>query len=386
MRGEAQAQERRSAAVIAGPRTLLRIAETIIRVLVSLSQRLSHRIAREGPISFYDYMRAALYDPEEGYYARGAAIGDGGDFVTSPHVTPAFARCLARLFAMEAGELEGRVDFVEVGAGGGRFLEDFALTLRALDPALHERLRLTAVEASEAGRRALAARGIEPLPRILADAAELSPGSVRGWIFSNELYDALPVVRVEGSEAGLRELRVIWKADRFAWEAAPAPEALREHLARFGVELEPGQKGEIAPDAAPLHRQLARALERGSVVAFDYGHPARVLYHPFARHGGTLAVHSGGRRGGDPLERPGERDLTAHVNWDVLLAVGEEEGLRADRLVRQGLFLSEMGILDFAESDAEKWRIFRLLDPEGMGEEISVLVQRRDVAHGGARD
>ena len=342
------------------------------------------RIVREGPISFYDFMRAALYDPEEGYYARGGAIGDGGDFVTSPYVSPAFARSLARLFAIEIGGFEGEVDLVEVGAGSGRFLEDFASAVGALDPELHARLRLTAVETSSAGRAILSARGIEPAPRVFADAAELAPGSVKGWIFSNELYDALPVVRLEGSEEGLRELRVSWTGGRFAWAPAPAPDAAAP-FERLGVRLAPGQKGEFAPDAGPLHRRLARALSRGAVVAFDYGHPARILYHPFARPDGTLTVHEDGRRGGDPLERPGERDLTAHVNWDILLGVGEEEGLRADRLARQGLFLSEIGILDFAESTADKWRIFRLVDPEGMGEEISVLVQRRGMTSG-ARD
>jgi len=353
---------------------------------VSLSERLRDRIAREGPISFYDFMRAALYDPEDGYYARGAAIGEGGDFVTSPHVCRAFGWSLARLFAIEAEALPGPVDFVEVGAGSGQFLEDFAAAVRGMDPGLAARLRLTAVETSAAGRRAIAGRVIEPAPRVLSDPSELAPGSVNGWIFSNELYDALPVARVAGSENGLEELRVAWRGERFGWSTAPAPEAHRAHLAGLGVTLAPGQKGEIAPDAALLHGHLARALARGSVVAFDYGHPARVLYHPFARPEGTLAVHSGGRRGGDPLERPGEQDLTAHVNWDVLLAVGEAEGLRAERLVRQGLFLSEIGILDFAASDAEKWRIYRLLDPEGMGEQISVLVQRRGMTSGPRAD
>jgi len=353
---------------------------------VPLTERLRDRIAREGPISFSEFMGAALYDPEEGYYARGAAIGDGGDFVTSPHVSPAFARSLARLFAMESESLEGPVDFVEVGAGVGRFLEDFTLALRALDPGLHARLRVTAVEGSEAGRRAIAARALAPAPRVLADAAELEPSSVRGWIFSNELYDALPVVRVMGSADGLLELRVGWKNERFAWTPAPAADPVKEHLALLGVALNPGQKGEVALDAAPIHRHLARALDRGSLVVFDYGHPSRILYHPFARHEGTLAVHSGGRRGGDPLDRPGARDLTAHVNWDVLLAVGEAEGLRAERLVRQGQFLAEIGILDFAADDAEKWRIFRLVDPEGMGEEISVLVQRKGMTSGPRAD
>ena len=141
----------------------------------------------------------------------------------------------------------------------------------------------------------------------------------------------------------------------------------------------------VAPDSfkgTASAADAASALARGWLVAFDYGHPARILYHPFARPEGTLAVHVGGRRGGDPLESPGSRDITAHVNWDVLLAAGESEGLHTDLLARQGSFLTEVGIFDFARNDAEKWRIFRLVDPGGMGEEISVLVQSRGVSTG----
>lgn len=329
-------------------------------------------------------MRAALYDPEEGYYARGPSIGEGGDFLTSPHVSPAFGAALARVFALDADRLKGRVDFVEVGAGDGRFLEDFTSALRQLDPALHGRLRLTAVETSASGRRAIAERRLTPAPVILERAAELPEGGIEGWIFSNELYDALPVVRVMGSPSGLQELRVGMGEEHFVWTAAEAPAACRDHLESFGIRLEPGQKGEIAPEAAPLHGRLARALGRGWLMAFDYGHPARTLYHPFARRDGTLAVHTRGRRGGDPLAAPGTQDLTAHVNWDSLLSAGEKEGLRTERLMRQGLFLTEAGIFDFAGNDAEKWRIFRLVDPGGMGEEISVLVQSRGVPTGSA--
>ena len=36
-----------------------------------LAERLRDRIRREGPISFADFMEAALYDPDAGYYSRG---------------------------------------------------------------------------------------------------------------------------------------------------------------------------------------------------------------------------------------------------------------------------------------------------------------------------
>ena len=345
----------------------------------SLAERLRERIVREGPISFADFMQAALQDPAEGYYARHAEIGEGGDFLTSPHVSPAFAAAFARLFSIDVDRLEGEIDFVEVGAGNGRFLEDFTSALAQIDPPLQARLRVTALEASAEGREALAARSIVPAPRILSSVEELPEGSVTGWIFSNELYDALPVARFVGSEEGLQEIRVGAEGDAFVWTAAPAGPALREHLESFGVDIRTGQKGEIALDAEPLHRRLARSLDRGWMMTVDYGHPARILYHPFARPHGTLAVHSGGRRGGDPLCHPGEQDLTAHVNWDALMRAGDAEGLHTDRLARQGLFLTEAGIFDFSGGDAEKWRIYRLVDPAGMGEELSVLIQSKGV-------
>ena len=322
-------------------------------------------------------MEAALYDPEAGYYARGAAIGERGDFVTSPAISPAFAAALAGRFARDAATLEGSLDFVDVGAGEGRFLADFAARLAVEDPAIADRVRWTAIERSAEGRKRLSDVPLPAPLRILGDARELPPASVRGWIFSNELFDALPVVRLVGAAEGARERRVGLSGDGFAWVEVPADARWIGHLASFGVALVPGQAGEIAPAAASLYAALARALARGALVTFDYGHRAPTLYHALARPAGTLAVHSGGRRGGDPLSRPGEVDLTAHVNWDALVRAGEAEGLATRGIFRQGRFLAEAGVLDFAANEREKWRAFRLIDPEGMGEELSVLIQTR---------
>jgi SAM-dependent MidA family methyltransferase len=338
-----------------------------------LAERLRDRIRREGPISFADFMEAALYDPDAGYYSRGAPIGEGGDFVTSPSVSPAFAATLARRFADDAGILEGPLDFVEVGAGEGKFLADFRAALESGHPAVAARTRLTAVERGPAARKKLSALGVD----VRSNADELPERSVIGWIFANELYDALPVARVRGVTAGLEELRVGTEGDRFVWVPAPAPSAWMDRFSRSGTPLEPGQIAEVRLLASELHRRLARALARGRLVVFDYGHRARTLFHPLARPEGTLAAHRGGRRGGNPLERPGEGDLTAHVDWDELVSAGEAEGLESDGPIRQGRFLSEAGIFDFVRDEGEKWRVYRLVDPAGMGDEISVLVQSR---------
>jgi SAM-dependent MidA family methyltransferase len=341
-------------------------------VPATLADRLRERIRREGPISFADFMEAALYDPEEGYYSRGARIGEPGDFVTSPSLSPHFAASIARVFAADAASLGGEVTFVDVGAGEGRFLADFRTALESDSPHVARRTGLVAVERSAEGRQRLETRGLPAFE-------ELPDEPVRGWIFGNELYDAFPVVRLHGTETGVDELKVGVEEDRFAWTATPASDEWTDRLSARGIALAPGQVAEVRRGAADFHRRLARALERGRIVLFDYGHRTRTLYHPLARRGGTLAVHSRGLRGGDPLASPGAQDLTAHVDWDELLSIGVEEGLTNEGPIRQARFLTRAGIFDFATGDAEKWRVYRLVDPTGMGEEISALVQSRDM-------
>jgi SAM-dependent MidA family methyltransferase len=223
-----------------------------------LAERLRDRIRREGPISFADFMEAALYDPEAGYYSRGAPIGEGGDFVTSPSVSPAFAATIARRFARDAASLEGRLDFVEIGAGDGRFLADLAAALERDHVTVARRTQLTAIERSAAAREKLATLPV----RVLTSAQELPERSVVGWVFANEVYDALPVARVRGGPQGLEELRVGVEDDRFAWVASAAPAEWGDRLARSGVTLELGQLAEMRPHAADRSSYRARAARR----------------------------------------------------------------------------------------------------------------------------
>jgi SAM-dependent MidA family methyltransferase len=352
-----------------------------------LALRIAGRIRAEGPIPFSEFMETALYDPAHGYYTRNARIGERGDFVTSPAISPLFARAVARRYAADVARIPGPLAFVEAASGHGGFLAEFRAALADLDPAASARTRLVAIERTESGRAALLDRRAADF--VAADPGELDEASLGGWVFSNELFDALPVHRVQMREGKLIELGVTTSPrpaalsgpseasiSRFAWTAWPAPPELSAYLARSGVALAEEQVAEINLEAAPLYRRLCGVLGRGRIVTFDYGHRARTLYHPGARPSGTLAVHSGGRRGGDPLEAPGRVDLTAHVNWDDLSSAGEGAGFETEGIFRQTRFLLDAGL----HLDAESRRIeaLRLLDPEGIGDDISALVQRKD--------
>src|SRR5262249_34885717 len=151
------------------------------------------------------------------------------------------------------------------------------VSLDEIAPAISRRTKLAAVERTERSRSMIAATGIAE--KIVGAALELDTRSVTGWIFSNELFDALPVHRVQMREGRLRELGVeSGESGSRAWTSWPAPDVLSDYLARFGIGLAEGQLAEINLEAAPLYERLSRCLAAGRIVTFDYGHRARVLY------------------------------------------------------------------------------------------------------------
>src|SRR5687768_16004993 len=63
----------------------------------ALAERLRARIAREGAITFHDWMETALYDREAGYYQRDDLVrwGRAGDYRTSAERSVLFAATFA---------------------------------------------------------------------------------------------------------------------------------------------------------------------------------------------------------------------------------------------------------------------------------------------------
>src|SRR5689334_22266490 len=90
-------------------------------IISPLQERIVERIRQEGPLTFADYMRMALYDPEYGYYVTGSAkMGWEGDYYTSSDVTPLFAHCLGRQLFQMWEQLGHPTPFTVLEQGAGR--------------------------------------------------------------------------------------------------------------------------------------------------------------------------------------------------------------------------------------------------------------------------
>jgi SAM-dependent MidA family methyltransferase len=135
---------------------------------------------------------------------------------------------------------------------------------------------------------------------------------------------------------------------------------------------------------------VGRRLGRGFVLTVDYGHEAPELYNE--RHmRGTLLAYSEHRATENFFERPGEQDLTAHVNFTALDLWGRRAGLARTGCVSQMAFLVALGrgnefadLYDEGANEVERIRarlfLKSLIHPEGMGETFQVFIQHKGLA------
>lgn len=372
------------------------------------------------------FMELALYCPNCGYYdTEEDIIGRRGDYYTSVSIGSLFGELLAWQFAdwFEPSGLgplcpEGknqRIRIVEAGAHSGRLSSDILTWMRDHRPALFERLQYWIVEHSNR-RRDWQRRNLAAFGHKLRWAAKLgelrcaaaseprSPDAakVREIIFSNELLDAMPVHRLgwDASRRAWFEWGVAIEAGRFVWtrvadKARGGKHLQSEELPTLShrwltpdddlLEMLPdGFSIEVCPAAEEWWREAANHLGRGKLVAIDYGLTADELIMP-ERKEGTLRAYRHHRVSSDVLAYPGEQDITAHVNFAAIQAVGESAGLRTDGLLTQAQLLTRIAAQTwqpeggFGKWTAERIRQFHALThPEHLGQSFRVLVQSRN--------
>jgi SAM-dependent MidA family methyltransferase len=357
-------------------------------------------VRERGPMTVAAFMDLALYDSEFGYYARAAQrSGRAGDFFTSVDVGPLFGELLeiqlaemAELLEQGTGRPLSHFDLVEAGAGNGRLSADVLRAAHVGHPALYDRTRLYLVEVSPVARAAQQSTLGETADRLVSSSLALPP-AFEGVLIANELLDALPVHQVVMRGDGLREVYVECRTGqqetRLVTSEGPlSTPALAEYLVQLGVSLEPGWRTEINLRAVAWVRNAARCLRRGFVILIDYGHEARELYSAthadgtltsFSRH--AMGNSSSSTGAPDWLEKPGEQDLSAHVDFTSVRSAAEDEGCVTLGFMDQTYFL--LGLLppSLPSLDELKHRLAlkSLLMPGHLGSTHKVLILGKSV-------
>jgi SAM-dependent MidA family methyltransferase len=341
----------------------------------------------DGWLSFARYMELALYAPGLGYYTAGSAkLGQAGDFVTAPELSPLFARCLARQIAQLIGE--GVPDVLELGAGSGALAAGLLNELATLDR-VPRRYFILEVSADMRARQQARLATIAPDLCERVHWLEVLPENLKATLIANEVLDAIPVhiVRTRAGEIDELGVAIGVHGSPFAKHYRPAAGDVLHSANALGL-AEDDYETEVNLAAPALVKSLARVLHRGALLFIDYGFPAREYYHP-QRSRGTLMCHYRHHAHDDPFALVGLQDITAHVDFTAIASAGASAGLRILGYTSQAQFLVNLGITDLlSETPADAARAYaplaaqaqKLLSPAEMGELFKVLALGRGIS------
>jgi SAM-dependent MidA family methyltransferase len=294
-----------------------------------LERALRERIQAEGPITVEAYMEAC----NSYYYATRDPLGARGDFTTAPEISQMFGEMIGATLVdcWKRSGAPADAIYAELGPGRGTLAADALRVMRGAgfdgevhlvetSPVLREMQEKTVPEAHWHD-------SIEDLP-----AQPL-------LLVANEFLDALPIRQ----HVDAIERRVRVAAGGLAFD-------------RDGdiVETSPARDEAVSAIATCL------AAKGGGALFIDYGHER-------TSPGDTLqAVHS--HRFAPVLDKPGELDLTAHVDFEALCRAAKDAGAAVTRVVDQGEWLKQIGI------DARAAALMKS-NPD-KAEEVSVALDR----------
>ena len=353
-----------------------------------LELRIHREIAEKGDIPFSRFMGLALYETDLGYYETQREVGREGDFYTNVSVGSLYGELLGFQFADWLSEIEGPVQLVEAGAHDGRLAGDILSYLRDWRQDLYKRTELVLLEPSPTRLRWQQAMLDAFEDKVKWGHDEGEP--FRGVFYANELLDAVPVDRL------------VWDADREQW----AQSYVKLEAGKFKCSIRSGAQinwldsHAVFPDSSfknwgllpdgyvmvlplgghyKLWDEICGSLAEGKAVTIDYGMEEEDFFEP-PRDNGTLRGYHRHRQVDDILERPGEVDITASVNFTSVRRSAQNWGLECKPLSAQANFL--VSVFEktlsrpeqFPEWTPERRRQFQtLVHPEHLGRSFKVF-------------
>jgi NADH dehydrogenase [ubiquinone] 1 alpha subcomplex assembly factor 7 len=323
--------------------------------MTPLAEIIAGRIRATGPITLADYMEICLLHPRYGYYATRDPFGVQGDFTTAPEIHQMFGE-LCGLALAQAWMDQGcptPLALAEPGPGRGTLMADMLRAIRKA-PGMTEAAEVMLIEASPHLRQIQRDR----LGKVthLDGVEDLTDKPL--FLIANEFFDALPIRQYQRVSGGWAERMVGLSDDGLRLGLGPVVDLPRE-----------GKLGDVVeecPAAPAMVEAIARriAAHGGAAILVDYGG-----WNGYGDTFQALRNHAPV----DPMERPGEADLTAHVDFAPLAAAAIRAGAVASRPVRQGDWLLSLGAAQRAErlaaaGDAGAMTALRrLTHPDEMG-------------------
>lgn len=317
-------------------------------------EALLRKRCQAAPISYRDFIEAALYTEHVGYYKQPAErVGRSSqhDFYTAESLGRVFAQLVttAAVDLLPAG-LAAECTFVEIAAEPGTSL-------------------LSHLESHPFASEQIIRQG---------DAIHAGGPVV---IFANEWLDALPFHRLIFRDGAWRERGVGLSASGELEEIlldslSPAVTAVAD---RLPPHIEDGYELDLPLEAETALADLLEQDWHGLILFFDYGRTWTSLLqdHP----SGTARTYKQHVQANDLLATPGACDITCDICWTPLMQQMQSAGLQSVTLESQESFLVQRAgraaeaIVSGSAGTFSPARqtLMQLIHPANMGQRFQVL-------------
>lgn len=318
-----------------------------------LEQKICHLAEANDQLTYAEFVDAALYDCEHGYYTKSKGrVGKDAetDFYTSYSLGPLFGKLVTEACINLLGEAEAsEYNFVEIAAEP----EEGIL------------------------------QGIQhPFSKVsilrLGDPIEIDGPAI---VFANEWLDAQPFNRIRFREGSWRELGVKSSGTKFEETELPkvSPTA-QNYLQRLPTSYSERYQIDLPTGAESALLDIMTQPWHGLFLTLDYGKTLAELLEICPE--GTARAYYRHQQSEELLSRPGEQDLTCHLCWDWIEDILKKQNFINTRLLRQeSLFMrySQETIRSVTESNnsEDKGRLKELLHPAYLGLKFQALYGHR---------
>ena len=347
---------------------------------MKIENKIKDLIRKSGPISLSTYMEMCLWDDENGYYTSNEVLGEKGDFITSPEISQTFGELIG-LWALSFYQQfinKKRLCITELGSGKGTLLKDAIKTIckvtnNKIEPAI------TILEKSERlislQKENLKNKNVKWITDI--KGLSLEPQI----IIANEFFDALPINQYVRNNEGWYEKKVTTKNGKLCFTLdnkiwVPSDSIFSDF--KIGDTLE------YSEQAISIFSNICNHLIQcdGILLVVDYGNISGV--------GDTLQAVSK-HKFKSVLEKPGQNDLSSHVNFKLLKEIAGKKNLYVSPVREQRNFLLELGIkerlrsltknVSSAIAETVNSEVKRLIDPDKMGSLFKVIAITKTKRH-----
>ena len=294
------------------------------------------KIKIEGPISISTYMAENNLAPNKGYYNSDNIIGKKGDFITSPEVSQMFGELLGLLITnyWHLSNKPKKPILVDLGGGNGTMMKDCLRAINNIDKNFKDNVTPIFIETSNK----FISKQKKAMPNSL-NFKELNeiPNKFMGLI-ANEFFDSLPIKQFIRINKYWHERLIDLNPNNenqliFTYDRKPTKylELISDFSSKHKII-------EICPSALSIIKEISNKIKiyGGIAIIIDYALEKNDYY------GSLQAVKK--HTHVSPLSNPGLIDLSARVNFNMIIETAEELGLNVYGPSKQNEFLEKLGI------------------------------------------